>query len=101
SLGMLPSASLSASGVGMYEPSHGSVPKMTGLDRANPMATILSAAMLLRHSLKLEAEASAVEDAVRAVLAEGYRTPDLHTEGKTKVGTAETGDLVAARVKRG
>ncbi|MDR2133143.1 MAG: 3-isopropylmalate dehydrogenase [Clostridiales Family XIII bacterium] len=101
SLGMLPSASLSASGVGMYEPSHGSVPKMAGLDRANPMATVLSAAMLLRHSLKLDAEANAVEDAVKAVLAEGYRTPDLHTEGKTKVGTSEVGDLIAARVKRG
>jgi 3-isopropylmalate dehydrogenase len=99
SLGMLPSASLSASGAGMYEPSHGSVPKMAGLDRANPMATILSAAMMLRYSFNLAAEADAVENAIKAVLAEGYRTPDLHTEGKTRIGTAEAGDLVAARVK--
>ncbi|MDR1573461.1 MAG: 3-isopropylmalate dehydrogenase, partial [Clostridiales Family XIII bacterium] len=100
SLGMLPSASLSASGSGMYEPSHGSVPKMAGLDRANPMATILSAAMMLRHSFDLAAEADAVENAIRSVLAEGYRTPDLYTEGKTRIGTAEAGDLVAARVRR-
>jgi 3-isopropylmalate dehydrogenase len=72
---------------------------MTGLDRANPMATILSAAMLLRHSLNLADEADAVENAIKAVLAEGYRTPDLYTEGKTKIGTSEAGDLVAARVK--
>jgi 3-isopropylmalate dehydrogenase len=100
SLGMLPSASLTASGVGMYEPSHGSVPKMAGQDRANPMATILSAAMMLRYSFNLATEADAVENAIKSVLAEGYRTPDLYTEGKTKIGTAEAGDLVAARVRR-
>jgi 3-isopropylmalate dehydrogenase len=71
SLGMLPSASLAASGAGMYEPSHGSVPKMAGLDRANPMATILSAAMMLRYTFDLAAEADAVENAIKSVLAEG------------------------------
>jgi 3-isopropylmalate dehydrogenase len=100
SLGMLPSASLSASGTGMYEPSHGSVPKMAGLDKANPMATILSAAMLLRHSLNLAAEADAAENAVKTLLAKGYRTPDLYTEGMTMIGTAETGDLVAAFIRQ-
>jgi 3-isopropylmalate dehydrogenase len=99
SLGMLPSASLAAGGVGMYEPSHGSVPKMAGLDKANPMATVLSAAMMLRHSFDLAAEADAIEDAIKAVLAEGYTTPDLFTEGKKLIGTSEAGDLVAARVK--
>jgi 3-isopropylmalate dehydrogenase len=100
SLGMLPSASLAASGVGMYEPSHGSAPRMTGLDTANPMATILSAAMMLRYSAGLADEAGAVENAIKAVLAEGYRTQDIFTEGKTKIGTSEAGDLVAARVKK-
>ncbi|MDR1572135.1 MAG: 3-isopropylmalate dehydrogenase [Clostridiales Family XIII bacterium] len=98
SLGMLPSASLSASGAGMYEPSHGSVPKLAGLDRANPMATILSAAMMLRHSFGLAEEAAAVENAVKALLAEGYRTPDLFVEGKRLIGTSETGDIVAAHI---
>jgi 3-isopropylmalate dehydrogenase len=99
SLGMLPSAGLAANGMGMYEPSHGSVPKMTGLDKANPMATILSAAMLLRYSLDLTTEADAVENAIKGVLAKGYRTPDLYTEGKTMIGTAEAGDLVASFIK--
>jgi 3-isopropylmalate dehydrogenase len=72
---------------------------MAGLDRANPMATVLSAAMMLRHSFNLAAEADAIENAVKATLAEGYRTPDLFTEGKTRVGTSEAGDLVAARIK--
>jgi 3-isopropylmalate dehydrogenase len=99
SLGMLPSAGLAASGVGLYEPSHGSVPKMAGLDRANPMATVLSAAMMLRYSFNLAAEADAIENAVKAVLAEGYRTPDLLTEGKKLIGTSEAGDLIAARIR--
>jgi 3-isopropylmalate dehydrogenase len=84
----------------MYEPSHGSAPRMTGLDTANPMATVLSAAMMLRHSAGLADEADAVENAIKAVLAEGYRTPDIFTEGKTKIGTSEAGDLIAARVKK-
>ncbi len=98
SMGMLPSAALSESRLGLYEPIHGSAPKYTGQDVANPIATILSCAMLLRHSLGLDREAAAVENAVAAVLDEGYRTRDIREESKTQVGTTEMGDLIAARI---
>lgn len=97
SLGMLPSASLGGE-VGLYEPSHGSAPKYAGLRRANPIATILSGAMMLRFSFGLEEEASAIERAVSAVLDEGYRTADLMEEGKVLVNTVEMGDLIAAHI---
>jgi 3-isopropylmalate dehydrogenase len=100
SIGMLPSASLGEGSYGMYEPIHGSAPDIAGQDKANPFAAILSAAMLLRHTLKLEREAAALEDAVRAALAEGYRTPDIYTEGTKLIGTAEAGERVAEAVAR-
>jgi 3-isopropylmalate dehydrogenase len=99
SIGMLPSASLGTGSFGLYEPIHGSAPKYTGQDRANPIATILSVAMLLRYSLDLGKEADAVEAAVKAFLAEGYRTKDIHTDGYTLVGTQATGTLIAERIK--
>ena len=98
SIGMLPSAALGEHKPGLYEPIHGSAPKYTGMNVANPIATILSAAMLLRHSLGLEEEAAAVEAAVGAVLKQGYRTRDIAEEGKQQVGTQEMGDLIADRV---
>src|SRR5690606_25980776 len=94
SIGMLPSASLNASGQGLYEPSHGSAPDIAGQGLANPLATILSAAMMLRYSLGLDAQAARVEAAVRAVLAQGLRTADIHEEGTTRVGTTAMGDAV-------
>jgi 3-isopropylmalate dehydrogenase len=94
SIGMLPSASLDANSKGLYEPSHGSAPDIAGQGIANPLATILSAAMMLRFSLNLPAEADRVENAVKKVLAQGLRTPDIHEAGTTKVGTAEMGDAV-------
>lgn len=99
SLGLLPSASIGADGPGVFEPSHGSVPRMAGLDMANPLATILSAAMLLRYSLRLPAEADAVEAAVDAVLNAGYRTRDMAAGGPA-VGTEQMGDLVGDAVKK-
>lgn len=101
SLGMLPSASLGDSHRGLYEPIHGSAPDIAGQGIANPLATILSAAMLLRHSLELEDEAQAIEEAVEAVLSEGYRTQDIHVEGTSLVGTREMGDLIAGRLGQG
>jgi 3-isopropylmalate dehydrogenase len=104
SMGMLPSASLSGvpqEGVrtlGLYEPIHGSAPRRAGLNMANPIATILSMAMMLRYSCGLDREARAVETAVIDVLNEGYRTYDIMDEGKTKVGTKEMGELVAGKV---
>jgi len=104
SMGMLPSASLAAvpeAGVkifGLYEPIHGSAPRRAGLDMVNPIAMIFSAAMLLRYSLALEKEADAVEGAIAAVLREGYRTYDIMSENKKKVGTKEMGDLIAGKV---
>ena len=98
SIGMLSSASLGATKLGLYEPSHGSAPDIAGQDIANPIATILSAAMMLRYSFDLEKEADAVEDAVKKVLAEGYRTVDIMDEGKTRVGTTKMGDLIAERI---
>jgi len=101
SLGMLPSASLGGVGsLGLYEPVHGSAPDIAGQNVANPIATILSAAMLLRHSLELQDEAQAIEDAVQAVLEEGYRTQDIHEGGTTLVGTQEMGNLIADKVLR-
>ena len=96
SLGMLPSASLGAK-TAMYEPSHGSAPDIAGRNIANPLATILSAAMMLRHSFGMEGEAAAVEKAVRAVLKDGFRTEDIRQEGATIVGTVKMGDLVAEK----
>jgi 3-isopropylmalate dehydrogenase len=94
SMGMLPSASLGTGRFGLYEPIHGSAPDIAGKGIANPLAAILSAAMLLRHSLELEPEARAVEDAVAAVLDAGYRTPDIAAPGQPTVTTRQMGDLV-------
>ncbi len=96
SIGMLPSASLDAGGKGLYEPIHGSAPDITGKGVANPLATILSAAMMLRYSLKQEKAAQRVETAVTRVLRDGLRTPDIHSPGTRKVGTQEMGDAVLA-----
>ena len=98
SIGMLSSASMNESKFGLYEPSHGSAPDIAGQDIANPIATILSAAMLLRYSFDLDKEADAVEAAVQAVLTEGWRTADIMTEGCKKVGTKEMGDIIAAHI---
>jgi len=98
SIGMLSSASLNESKFGMYEPSHGSAPDIAGQDIANPIATILSAAMMLRYSFDLDQEADAVEKAVQKVLTDGYRTSDIWSEGCEKVGTTKMGDLVAAAI---
>jgi len=94
SIGMLPSASLNAQGQGLYEPSHGSAPDIAGKGIANPLATILSAAMMLRFSLQQEAAAQKIEAAVQKVLADGLRTADIYSEGTTKVSTREMGDAV-------
>jgi 3-isopropylmalate dehydrogenase len=98
SMGMLPSGAIGAQKPGLFEPIHGSAPKYTGQNVVNPIATILSAAMLLRFSLALDDEAQAIEDAVQTVLAEGYRTKDIREEGAILVGTREMGDLVAERI---
>ncbi len=99
SIGMLPSASLNAKGQGLYEPSHGSAPDIAGKGVANPLATILSAAMMLRFSLNQEEAASRIERAVQAVLEQGLRTPDIYSEGTKKVGTVEMGEAVVAALK--
>jgi len=99
SIGMLPSASLNAENRGLYEPSHGSAPDIAGKGVANPLATILSAAMMLRYSLDQAEAAQRIEAAVQAVLAEGLRTGDIWSEGTRKVGTREMGDAVLARLK--
>ena len=99
SIGMLSSASMNESKFGLYEPSHGSAPDIAGKDIANPLATILSAAMLLRYSFDLDHEADAIESAVQSVLTEGYRTGDVMSEGCSQVGTAAMGDLIAARIR--
>lgn len=100
SIGMLPSASIGGQ-VGLYEPSHGSAPDIAGQKKANPLATILSAAMMLEYSFDLVREARAVEAAVREVLREGYRTPDIYEPGTKLVNTVEMGDLVAEKIKEG
>jgi len=96
SIGMLPSASLNSTGKGLYEPSHGSAPDIAGKNLANPLATILSAAMMLRFSLNQTEAADRIESAVQHVLASGLRTADIWSEGTTKVGTREMGDAVVA-----
>jgi 3-isopropylmalate dehydrogenase len=96
SIGMLPSASLDADNKGMYEPSHGSAPDIAGKDIANPLATILSAAMMLRYTFSDEANAQRIENAVKKALAQGYRTADIWTEGTNKIGCAAMGDAVVA-----
>lgn len=98
SLGMLASASLNDTKFGLYEPSHGSAPDIAGQDKANPLATILSAAMLLRYSFDMDKEADAVENAVKQVLKEGYRTGDIMSEGMKLVGCKQMGTLVAERI---
>ncbi len=96
SIGMLPSASLDANNKGLYEPSHGSAPDIAGKGIANPLATILSAAMMLRYSLNKAEQADRIENAVKKVLAQGYRTGDILTPGCKQVGTVEMGDAVVA-----
>jgi 3-isopropylmalate dehydrogenase len=95
---MLPSASLDKASKGLYEPSHGSAPDIAGKGVANPLATILSVAMMLRFSLHQPAVADRIEAAVKAVLSAGLRTPDIWSEGTTKVGTREMGDAVVAAI---
>jgi len=96
SIGMLPSASLDASGKGLYEPIHGSAPDIAGKDAANPLATILSSAMMLRYTFNQDEWAYRIENAVKTVLAKGLRTADIHQAGMRKVGTREMGDAVVA-----
>lgn len=98
SIGMLPSASLAKGNFGMYEPVHGSAPDIAGQNKANPMATILSAAMMLRYTFGLTREADDIENAVKKVLKDGYRTPDLMANGGNEVGTKEIGDLIVAAI---
>ena len=99
SIGMLPSASLGKTKLGLYEPSHGSAPDIAGKDLANPIATILSAAMMLRYSFDLDREADAVEAAVQQALTDGYRTGDIYSEGCKKVGTREMGSVIVGYIK--
>jgi 3-isopropylmalate dehydrogenase len=99
SIGMLPSASLDAHGKGMYEPIHGSAPDIAGKNLANPLATILSVAMMLRYSLDDAETATRIEDAVNQVLDQGLRTQDIHNEGMQKVGTSEMGDAIVAALR--
>ena len=96
---MLPPASLASGIFGMYEPIHGSAPDIAGKDIANPMATILSAAMMLRYTFNLGKEADAIENAVKKVLADGVRTGDIAKPGEKVYGTVETGKLIAEAVK--
>lgn len=99
SIGMLSSASLNDTKFGLYEPSHGSAPDIAGQDKANPIATILSAAMMLRFTFDLDKEADAMEAAVQQVLKDGFRTGDIYSSGCTLVGTVQMGDLIAERIK--
>ena len=98
SIGMLASASLNDTKFGLYEPSGGSAPDIAGKGIANPIATILSAAMMLRFTFDLDKEANAIEDAVSQVLKDGYRTIDIMSEGKKQVNTAEMGTLISERI---
>lgn len=100
SIGMLASASLNDTKFGLYEPSHGSAPDIAGKDIANPIATVLSAAMMLRYSFDLDKEADAVEAAVKEVLKEGYRTADIMSEGCVQVSCSEMGDLLVERIRK-
>ena len=99
SIGMLSSASMNEGRFGLYEPSHGSAPDIAGKDIANPVATILSASMLLRYSFDLDKEADAIEAAVQSALTDGYRTGDIMSQGCTRVGTTAMGDLIAERIR--
>jgi 3-isopropylmalate dehydrogenase len=101
SLGLLPSASLGEGKRGLYEPIHGSAPDIAGKGIANPIGTIMSVAMLLRHSLGLNAEAEAVEKAVGGAIADGARTPDIATPGAKVLSTREVGDAVLSRLPKG
>ncbi|MBV4422324.1 3-isopropylmalate dehydrogenase [Clostridium tyrobutyricum] len=98
SLGMLPSASVGDGKVGIYEPIHGSAPDIAGQDKANPIATIMSVAMMLRYSFNMNEAADDIENAVSKVLDKGYRTPDIMREGKQLVGTVKMGDLIAESI---
>ena len=98
SIGMMPSASLSEGTLGMYEPIHGSAPDIAGMNIANPIGTVMSAAMLLRYSFNMMEEADAIEAAVNKALDDGYRTPDIYKDGFTKVGCSEMGDILAANI---
>jgi len=98
SIGMLPSASIGGAGIGLYEPIHGSAPDIAGQDKANPLAMILSVAMMLRYSLDMAEHGDRIETAVRRVLAEGLRTADIHTQGMHRVGTHEMGDAVVKAI---
>ena len=98
SIGMMPSASLSSGTLGMYEPIHGSAPDIAGMDIANPIGTIMSAAMMLRYSFDMLEEADAIERSVNEVLDSGYRTPDIYKDGFKKVGCAEMGTLIASNI---
>ena len=98
SIGMMPSASLSSGTLGMYEPIHGSAPDIAGMDIANPIGTVMSAAMMLRYSFDMMEEADAIEAAVNRALDDGYRTADIYKEGTKKVGCAEMGDILAANI---
>ena len=97
-IGLLPSASIGDTAPGLYEPIHGSAPDIAGQDKANPIATILSVAMMFRYSFHLAAEADAVEAAVDAVLAEGWRTADIAEPGVTPIGTKQMGDLICQKI---
>ena len=99
SIGMLPSASLGEGNFGMYEPVHGSAPDIAGTGKANPIATVLSAAMMLKYTLGLAEESTAIEDAVKEVLQDGYRTADIMTEGQKSATTSQMGDLIAAKLR--
>ncbi len=99
SIGMLASASLNDTKFGLYEPSHGSAPDIAGKDLANPIATILSASMMLRYSFDLDKEADAIDSAVKQVLKDGYRTGDIMSDGCEKVGCKKMGDLIVERIK--
>lgn len=98
-IGMLPSASINESGFGLYEPAGGTAPDIAGKGIANPIAQILSAALMLRHSFKMEKESKSIENAVRAVLADGFRTKDIMENGMKEVGTEEIGDLIVSKIK--
>ena len=98
SIGMMPSASLSEGTLGMYEPIHGSAPDIAGMNIANPIGTVMSAAMLLRYSFNMMEEADAIEAAVNKALDDGYRTPDIYKDGFKKVGCCEMGDILASNI---
>lgn len=98
SIGMMPSASLSSGTLGMYEPIHGSAPDIAGMDIANPIGTIMSAAMMLRYSFDMIEEADAIENAVNKALDDGYRTSDIYKDGFTKVGCSEMGTIIASNI---